>query len=388
MSRSDLFDYCLVGGGLQAGLIATALHFRQPELRVLVVERQHGLCGNHTWSCHQTDILASSRIWFEHIPRTVWSDYRVRFGKFQRVVPLGYQSIRSEAFRDFLYQLAGRSGSQLRIATGTQVMDLNSQEIELFNGQKIAARCVIDCRGPSLKRSTTGQGFQKFFGWEVQLNSSWSESRPCLMDVPTNQQDGFRFTYVLPFTDRQLLLQDTYFSDTAEMDYKSSAEQLHAYLHQHGQTSYQVTREEHGCLPMPFGSSMPEHSRGDSLPAGYRGGWFHAATGYSLPLAIQFADAIADVPIRDIQRTVAALRKRHRWRCHFAGFLNRLLFRLVPPTSRHEIFHRFYKSLPLALISRFYAHDFSQLDALRMLVGRPPSGLMWNRWFESYQGEQ
>jgi lycopene beta-cyclase len=391
MISTDGYDYCLVGGGLQSGLIAAALRAYQPERRVLILERAAALCGNHTWSCHETDIPSSCRDWFYEIPGRSWADYEVRFGQFRRVVPLPYRSIRADAVREFLHQLAMASESRLQIVLGAEVVAVAATEVGLADGRKIAAECVVDCRGPSFTQVTGGRGYQKFFGWEVQLQRAWSDVRPLLMDVPTDQRAGFRFMYVLPFSERRLLLQDTYFSDTAEIDVAGSSRHVAAYLSDHGQADFTVTREEHGCLPMPFGSPLAVDQQlrpSSGLAAGYRGGWFHVATGYSLPLALQVADAIARAPIASVQAHLAELETRHQWRSRFGGFLNRLLFRLVPPRERQAIFRRFYQSLPAGLIGRFYAHEFSRLDALRIFLGWPPRGLTWHRWLASFRGER
>jgi lycopene beta-cyclase len=125
---------------------------------------------------------------------------------------------------------------------------------------------------------------------------------------------------------------------------------------------------------MPYRGFYPGGG-GRMLAGGYRGGWFHAATGYSFPLAIQFADWVSQVPIERLSEKISQQAAKQRWRACFARFLNRLLFVLVKPKSRYQIFRRFYRVLSEHRIARFYGHRFNPLDAVRIVVGVPPLGL-------------
>lgn len=385
MNLNQRYDYCLIGGGLQAGLISLALAKLQPRCRLLLIEKNQGLAGNHTWSSHESDIPASCREWMGLVPVTRWPRYLVRMDGYERVVELGYQSIRSDQFGSVLQQLFAESIS-FHLLTETAAQPLDANRLVLTSGEQagreISADCLIDCRGPVTDPLAAGQGYQKFFGWEVELSSDWRFPLPIVMDGTSRQLDGFRFTYVLPFSDRRILLQDTWFSNQPLCDVAAGARQLRDYLAQHGQADFRILREEHGCLPMPFRG--PSESGDPVLAAGYRGGWFHAATGYSMPLAVRVADAIARAPAVQASLAISRLKKEHQFQNQFARFLNRMLFCLVKPEARRQIFERFYRTLPESLISRFYAHTFTRADAVRLLLGRPPGGLTPFQFLQSF----
>ncbi|MGB7329293.1 MAG: lycopene cyclase family protein [Rubripirellula sp.] len=121
-------------------------------------------------------------------------------------------------------------------------------------------------------------------------------------------------------------------------------------------------------------------------PHGCNGGWFHAATGYSFPLAVAFAQAIASGSLELARDRVDALSEKHRLRSRYSRFLNRLLFRLVARQHRHRIFRRFYRVLSDASIERFYSYQFTAGDALRIVIGIPPTliGLRPHRFVRSF----
>ncbi len=90
-------------------------------------------------------------------------------------------------------------------------------------------------------------------------------------------------------------------------------------------------------------------------------------------MAVAFADAIASGPLESAADRIQRLAEQHRWRSRYSRFLNRLLFRLVAPAQRYRIFQRFYRVLSDASIERFFSHRFTLTDAIRIVVGCPPT---------------
>ncbi len=80
----DHFDYLLVGGGLQNGLLALALRPRSRP-RASLVERGAALGGNHTWSFHDDDLPPDARAWVAPLVAHRWSAHEVAFPAHRRV---------------------------------------------------------------------------------------------------------------------------------------------------------------------------------------------------------------------------------------------------------------------------------------------------------------
>ncbi|MEC8555664.1 MAG: lycopene beta-cyclase CrtY [Planctomycetota bacterium] len=383
VTNETVFDYVLVGGGLQAGLLVLSIKHEQPGAKILVIERGEKYGGNHTWSFHRSDIPVEAEGWLCSLPTVDWSSYQVCFPGFQSKVGLPYSSTTSELLGRAVKSLLAEEGSRLLL--NAEVVSARFNEVKTADGSHFVARCVIDCRGqhgtsndkePSSIRCKLG--YQKFYGAEIELESDWPTSSPTLMDARVDQTDGFHFIYVLPFTRRRVLVEDTWFSDTPDLDYDASAKRLRGYIERHTQAKWNVARLERGCLPMPLQGAMPEPpvQKGPNVvKGGYAGGWFHAATGYSFPLAVKFATAVAAVEPEQACISVERLLADNHFQLRFARFLNRLLFRLVRPEARWQIFRRLYRSLPPETLARFYSHDFSGMDALRMIIGFPPTKL-------------
>jgi len=375
-------DYVLVGGGLQSGLMALAISHHQPQASWILIEQQEKLAGNHTWSFHSTDIPESCSVWAEPLAEYRWPCYEIRVGGRVRTVEIPYCTCSSEHFADLLKPLAQQAHH--RILTNTTVDEIAPARVTLSDGRRIDATAVIDNRGPApLNVGNFAGGFQKFWGFELELNTDWTHANPIIMDDEIDQQDGFRFIYTLPFERRRVLVEDTRFSNTPSIDREECLVRVGNYVDSRGYRDWRIVREEQGVLPMPTGGSFP----GSGLPmlaGGYRGGWFHAATGYSFSMALQVAHCVATNPADRLPQVLRQLSHEHAWRAKFARFLNRLLFELVKPQTRYQIFRRFYRVLDEPSIARFYGHRFTPFDAFRMVVGIPPMGLRPFQFLRSY----
>ena len=360
------YDYILVGGGLQTGLLVLALHDRQPAARVAVVEAGDRLGGNHTWSFHTADVPPEAEQMVAPLIAASWPGYEARFPDLNCIVPSRYSTVTSERFDEVVRRTAAARKWDLRLNARAAVV--TADRVTLDSSEEINGRCVIDSRGP--RPTTGGCGYQKFLGLEVETDSPWPDHLPVVMDASVAQHDGFHFIYTLPLTPTRVLVEDTYFSDTPGLDHPLARQRVERYLGERV-SGWRVIREESGVLPMPW-QPCPPPPAGGSLVGGYAGGWFHPATGYSFPVALRFALAVAAEPPEGAAAAADALARRLRQRWRFARFLNRLLFQLVPPDARWQVFARLYRTLPPAVLNRFYALEFTAADAARIIIGRPP----------------
>jgi lycopene beta-cyclase len=371
---ADKYNFILVGGGLQNGLIALALKSIRPSARIAIVEREATLGGNHTWCFHKSDVSREAFDWIMPLVCHRWPAHVVRFPGFERTIEVDYSAITSDRFDAVVRgAIEGDDGSD--VFTGSEVVHLGQTEVELKDGLTLKASVVIDARGPSRSADVLGtSGFQKFVGLELRLSNPHDLQIPTLIDATVDQTHGFRFIYTLPLGPDTLLIEDTYFHQSPELDKDSIRNDIMQYARRYHFDVKSVVREETGVLPMPWSGLLPSRKK-DAIVAGYGGGWFHPATGYSLPVAARVAEYIAATPLeelmnRGLDRLLSAQISQARY-CHL---LNQFLFCWYPPDKRWHIFARFYR-LPLGTIERFYALQMTLADKLRLLVGKPPRGL-------------
>jgi lycopene beta-cyclase len=364
-------DVILVGGGLANSLIAWRLLMRRPEIKIRVIERGPTLGGNHTWSFHEGDVSPSALADLKPFIAATWARQSVSFPGHGRVFDVPYHAISSEQMHDVLSERLGD-----RLMLNTEVVSLAANKVILGDQSVITAHCVIDGRGPD-KGAPLALGFQKFLGLEVETVEPHGETVAVIMDATVEQIDGYRFFYTLPFSATRILIEDTYYSDGPELDHDTLAERVRAYAASKGWQIKEVVREEQGVLPVVLAGDMDAFWKraGTEIPlAGLRASLFHPTTGYSLPDAVAFADALAasgDLSSDGVRRFVET-HARDLWRNRgFFRLLNRLLFIAATPAERVSVMERFYR-LPGPLIERFFAAKLTVGDKAKIMIGRPP----------------
>lgn len=256
------------------------------------------------------------------------------------------------------------------------VRTVHPDRVVLQDGTGIEAACVIDCRGYQPSDALV-IGYQKFVGLDVELAAPHGLTDPVIMDASVDQQDGYRFVYLLPFSPTRVLVEDTRYADSEALRQDDLVAEVKGYARAQGWTIETILRTEHGVLPIALAHDFERfwaEKPADVPQAGMRAGLFHPTTGYSLPEAVRVANLVA----RHWPSSSAALaqairehaRKRHRQQ-GFYRLLNRMLFRAARPDRRHLVLERFYR-LPRPLIERFYAGRTTAGDMVRILVGKPP----------------
>lgn len=372
------FDYLLIGGGLQNGLIAAALAEHRPSARVGVVEGARELGGNHTWCFHAADAGGDASAFVEPFVAQRWPAYDVYFPGFERRVEEPYAAVTSRSFAERLRELHARGAFEL--FTGSAALEMAPHRVALASGAVLEAVVVIDARGPSTLERPEALGFQKFVGLELEVEPSTAPVTPTLMDARVPQTDGFRFFYVLPLSADRVLVEDTYFSEQRGLRRAAIRAEILAYAASLGLAVRRVTREEAGVLPIPGRALVnPGHESG-LVRAGYRGGFFHPTTGYSFPLAVRVARVVAQSTPETLSERLSELARAEARQQRYAALLNRMMFAAFAPERRFGALEHFYR-LPSATVRRFYALELTHADRARILCGRPPRGFSLTRLF-------
>lgn len=359
----------LAGGGLANCLIALRLRRQHPDTRISIIEAGPELGGNHTWSFHDEDLDAAQHALLEPMIAHRWPAQEVRFPGYRRRLEFGYCSMSSDNLRAHM-QHAG-----VEIHVQRRITALGPDFVEAADGSRWTGTAVIDGRGQTRAEGIV-LGFQKFFGREVETAEPHGIECPVIMDATVSQSDGYRFIYLLPFGPNTLLIEDTRYSDGAELSDAELSDAIDQYAKAQGWQIARNLREERGVLPILLAADFDRFwPASDGLArSGLRAGLFHPTTGYSLPQAMGLADAIAEHWPMDGAK-LAAFTRHHTerfWDEHrYFRLLNRMLFRAGPSQERYRVMERFY-TLSAPLIGNFYAARLRRRDKLRLLVGKPP----------------
>jgi lycopene beta-cyclase len=362
----------IAGGGLAGCLAALALAKRRPEVPFLLVEQGASFGGNHIWSFFDGDVALEDRWLVEPLVTRHWPDHEVRFPARTRTLGFGYNSIRSAGL-----DLAVRAAlPPERYRLGQSIVEVGLGHVLLEGGERIEAEAVLDARGPE-PCNGLDLAWQNFVGRTYGFAGPHGCERPIIMDSTVEQDDGYRFVYSLPFSETELMVEDTYYSTSPVLDVTTVRGRLDSHMKRSGLAPSEVRSEETGVLPVLLGGDLASLWRGDEprvARLGLRGGFFHPTTGYSLPDAVRNAillsgqQKLSSAALHDLfHARAAALWKERR----FYQLLNRMLFRAAEPSQRYRVLEHFYR-LPEAVVARFYAGQLTRFDKLRILSGRPP----------------
>lgn len=374
-------DFLIIGGGLAGGLVALAKAEDDRGQGVVLIEQDAQLGGNHTWSFHRTDLDADGWGLIAPLVAHRWPRHHVRFPEHARTIETDYATVTSERFARIVGARLAAAG--VRVVAGRRALDVDADRVRLDDGTELLSQVVVDARGPERSNGAGRSGFQKFVGLELNLAEDGPWDAPVVMDAgeDVTQEGGFRFVYVLPFSRRHVLVEDTIYGDDPSLDVGAMEERVMAYAAARGARVRRVLRREAGVLPLPFewDAGAPQPDAGGALRIGYRGGFFHPVTGYSLPIATRVALALAPARTRaDAVAALAAVAHGLEQQQGFGRLLNRLMFQAMPPALRWRALDRFYR-MPSATIARFYASRTTVWDRARLLAGRPPRGISWRR---------
>lgn len=365
-------DIAILGGGLSGGLLALALARLRPAARVVIVEAEERLGGNHIWSYFQHDIAPQDEWLVAPLVVKQWHGYDVHFPAHERRLSCGYNSITGEKLDA---ALRARLPAE-NIMTGAVVTQAGPAHVDLADGRRLEAHAVVDARGAQGLPHLSG-GWQKFVGQMLRLEAPHGLDRPVVMDARVRQVDGYRFVYCLPFSATEVFVEDTYYADGPELDPPLLRDRIAGYATEQGWQVAEVTREESGVLPVIARGDFEAFWRAGNegiARIGTRGAVVHPLTGYSLPDAVRIAVQVGS--LRDIAgHDLVRITRQHAYSCWKNSALYRMLatmlFSAAQPQERYRMLERFY-TLPEGLIERFYAARSTPLDRLRLLAGKPP----------------
>ena len=287
MASPHRCDVAIVGAGLAGGLVAYALAQRHPGLDVRLIDGGAVVGGNHLWSFFGSDVAPADRWIVEPMVSHRWPAYDIAFPAHARTIAEPYHSIESAQ----LDRVVRAALPPRALMLGRAATAVSATAVELADGGRVEATGVIDARGPG-DLALLDLGWQKFVGRELTVPAGHGLARPIVMDATVAQIDGYRFVYSLPFSATRVFVEDTYYSDTPDLDRPALAQRIDAYAAARGWASDGDGHEEAGVLPVVMGGDFDAYWRSGGVgvaKAGMRAGLFHPTTGYSLPDAVRTA---------------------------------------------------------------------------------------------------
>ncbi len=196
---------------------------------------------------------------------------------------------------------------------------------------------------------------QKFVGRALTVKGGHGVEHPVVMDACVEQLDGYRFVYLLPFDAETIFVEDTYYSDDADLDVAVVGERIAAYAAAQGvgriggnaRGNRRAARRDRRRFRPPVARLRPHRadwnarrylSCDDRLFVARRG-------------ANRGRPSCARRPLRP-SRTPPRPRGGGVAASAFLSHARRDALRAAEPDERYRVFERFYRLAP-GLIARF-----------------------------------
>ncbi|MCX7675073.1 MAG: lycopene cyclase family protein [Bdellovibrionaceae bacterium] len=389
----------IVGAGWAGKLAAYWLLRHFPQAEIHLWDQRPGFDSSHTWSFFESDIPEELLPILQDIPHTRWPKHCVHFPQFSREISIPYWSVEEDRLNQFLSAQVA-----LQWHWGKSIKNLDD-----FGTQP--TQVIIWATGwpPLDQKAHPLYGWQKFVGLKFRLQVTHRLTAPIIMDARIPQRDGYRFFYVLPYSDRDLLIEDTYYSRDISIDIAKIKEEIFQYTKTQFGAIEDVLHEEVGCLPIPLWpphvsttalTPLPRSKslEGESLHQTYprmftlgaSAGAFHPVTGYSSEAL--FKQLLA------LNSQLRIFSKSLPWNPHSPSpghwlkiidpakgtpsqtksssllwyLLNQFLFLGAPDLERWKVFDFFYRHQSPKLISRFYNRQMRWQDWISFFMHWPP----------------
>ena len=280
------YDFVIAGAGCSGLSLATALSKANVKQSILLIDNNIHTNQDKTW-CFW-DLPNLSPLPFT---TTVWQNltfYSDNYEKKEKILPFNYVGVKSGDFYKYSYEV-------LKNAKNIDIIEENIERIYglesgacletktqkfhchyLFNSTAISA-------GHPKSYSTNSALKQHFQGWFVKTEKPvFEKNTATFMDFRTEQHQDVRFFYVLPYSEREALIEYTIFSKQLLAD-EAYDEQIEKYIQETLQIEkFTIMEKEKGVIPMEF--IHPDTTHNHIIPIGIVGGALKPSTGFAFSL--------------------------------------------------------------------------------------------------------
>lgn len=288
------YDFVIAGAGCSGLSLATSLAKANTKHSILLIDNNIHTNQDKTWCFWDT--LNSSDLPYTS---TVWQNlnfYSDNYEKKEKILPFNYVGVKSGDFYKYSYDV-------LKNAKNIDIIEENIERIYgLESGacletktQKFHCQYLFNSTSISSGQSKSNSSYsalkQHFQGWLVKTEKPvFEKNTATFMDFRTEQHEEVRFFYVLPYSEREALIEYTIFSKQLLAD-EAYDKQIEKYIQETLQIeNFTIIEKEKGIIPMEFIHQDITHN--NIIPIGIVGGALKPSTGFAFSLIQKQVDQI------------------------------------------------------------------------------------------------
>ncbi len=355
------YDYAIIGAGA-AGLQLALKMSNDPffeKKRILIIEKEKKNTNDRTWSFWE---MGESH--WDRLATKVW-DKGLFVNKNEVELsfnPYRYKTIRSADLYDYARSILNKKNGFHWVQE--EVIEVDNKTIRTTKGSYQTTH-TFDSRIAPAFQQTMGQYdalIQHFKGWIIETETDFFDTKVfTMMDYRLQWKDHTSFTYILPFSPTQALVEFTLFDHhiltDEEYDYM-----LGKYMTDYLKLeSYKIVETEKGQIPMttyPFHKDHQPHL----TKIGTAGGWVRPSSGYSFKNADRYTTKIVD--------NLKKQKKPHNGLINQKHWYYDLVFLHVLANANQigsEIFSIFYTKHPLPRLLRFLDGKSTLMEDIKII---------------------
>ena len=365
MTETSHFDYVIIGNGL-AGL-QLALKFASDSFfddkQIALIDPSKKKINDKTWSFWEKEPSQWNSIIKKH-----WKQAAVITSKKKidlKLDPYTYKSICSiDFYNDAKEKLNNHNNIHFIIDTVISVKENTMVSIETKRKNYTASH-VFDSRVPKNFSKLSSNHInitQHFKGWVIKTESdAFNENEVTMMDYRLKDGDQTTFTYVLPFSKNEALIEFTYFTETI-VDEKIYDQYIEAYISKHLNTkNYAIVETETGQIPMtnfPF----DRFNTKNITKIGTGGGWVKGSTGYSFKSTEKKVEKIINNIKANKKPSEGLFRTKYK-------FYDKVFLKVLKDENHKGewIFQQFYDRNSVQTMFRFLDEESTFFEELKIM---------------------
>lgn len=295
--QKNTYDIAIIGAGA-AGLNLAHAMLRDvyfDDKKILIIEKDRKDQNDRTWCFWEK---GEGR--WDHLLRQSWESGAFYANSIQqplKLLPYRYKMLRAIDFYDSVKKEIHEKPNVRWVAD--EVEEIGGNNLLRIKGKSggYEAQYVFDSRiDPSFFQKNDGYTrlLQHFKGWIVRTpEDAFDPARFTMMDFRLKWRDSASFTYVLPLSAREALVEFTLFTGSLIED-EDYDRMLRQYLETHlPSIPYEILEVEKGVIPM---SDFPfqKNNTNRLMKIGTAGGWVKPSTGYSFKNCEKFSRRIVE----------------------------------------------------------------------------------------------
>ena len=365
-SDSMLFDYVIIGNGLAGFQLALKMASDSffDDKHILLIDPSEKKSNDKTWSFWETKPSQ-----WNDITHQSWKKATVFTSKKiinLELSPYQYKTIKSIDFYDDAKAKLQQHKNISFVIDNVLSVTKDITSIVKTKNRNYKAKHVFDSRIPETFLKSASKHLillQHFKGYIIKTEmASFDKDIITMMDYRLKDGNQTTFTYVLPFSETEALVEFTYFTANAVED-ETYDNYIKTYIKNYLKIDdYSIIETEKGIIPMtnfPFENFNSKHL----TKIGTAGGWVKGSTGYSFKHTEKKVAKIVENIKQNKTPSHNLFKKRFKF--YDAIFLKVL----IDENDKGEwIFEQFYSKNSIQIMFKFLDEDSTFFEELKIMT--------------------